>query len=84
MLPPPLPASTHFFFSVVQSLEGILSDLFYDHLLFFFFFNIFFFWLCWVTITVRGLSLVVANGGYCSLQCAGFSLWWPLVAEHGL
>ena len=51
---------------------------------FFFFFNIFFFWLCWVTITVRGLSLVVANGGYCSLQCAGFSLWWPLVAEHGL
>ena len=23
-----------------------------------------------------GFSLVVASGGYCSLQCVGFSLWW--------
>ena len=22
--------------------------------------------------------------GYSSLRCVGFSLWWPLVAEHGL
>ena len=31
-----------------------------------------------------GLSLVEASGGYSSLQCAGFSLRWLLVAEHGL
>ena len=32
-----------------------------------------------------GFSLVVVSGGYSSLRCAGFSLWWlPSVAEHGL
>ena len=30
------------------------------------------------------VSLVAASGGYSSLRCAGFSLRWPLVAEHGL
>ena len=33
---------------------------------------------------MRGLSLVVASGGHSSLQCAGLSLSWPLVAEHRL
>ena len=33
-----------------------------------------YFWLCWVFVAVRGLSLVVASKGYSSLQCAGFSL----------
>ena len=28
---------------------------------------------------VRGLSLVAASGGYASLRCAGFSLWWLLL-----
>ena len=37
-----------------------------------------FFWLCWVLVAVRGLSLVTASGGYfgCSEQashCGGFS-----------
>ena len=27
----------------------------------------------------RGLSLVVASGGYSSLLCAGFSSWWLLL-----
>ena len=37
--------------------------------------NLFFnFWLCWVFVAVHGLSLVMASGGYSSLQCAGFSL----------
>ena len=35
-----------------------------------------YFWLCWVFNAARGLSLVAASGGYSSLQCAGFSLWW--------
>ena len=37
-------------------------------------FLIFNFWLCWVFVAVRGLSLVAASEGYSSLRCAGFSL----------
>ena len=36
------------------------------------------FWLCWVFVAARGLSLVAASGGYSSLQCTGFSLQWLL------
>ena len=50
----------------------------------FFFFNKFiylfiYFWLCWVFVSVRGLSLVAASGGYSSLRCAGLSLSRPLL-----
>ena len=38
-----------------------------------------YFWLHWVFIAARGLSLVAASGGYSSLRCAGFSLWWLLL-----
>ena len=38
-----------------------------------------YFWLRWVFIAVRGLSLVVASGGYSLLQYAGFSLQWLLL-----
>ena len=45
---------------------------------FFFFFNfiiyLFNFWLCWVSVSVQGLSLVAASGGHSSLRCAGLSL----------
>ena len=40
--------------------------------------------LCWVLVSVRGLSLVMASGGHSSSRCAGLSLSWPLVAEHRL
>ena len=43
-----------------------------------------YFWLCWVFVSVRGLSLVAASGDHSSLQCTGLSLSWPLVAEHRL
>ena len=36
-------------------------------------------WLCWVFVSVRGLSLVVASGGQSSSQCAGLSLSRPLL-----
>ena len=39
----------------------------------------FYFWLCWVFVDARGLSLVAASGGYSLLQCAGFSLQWLLL-----
>ena len=47
---------------------------------FFFKFTLFiYFWLHWVFVAVRRLSLVVASGGYSLLQCAGFSLQWLLL-----
>ena len=45
----------------------------------FFFFNFIYLWLCWVFVSVRGLSLVVASGGHSSSRCAGLSLSRPLL-----
>ena len=46
---------------------------------FFFLINLFiYFWLCWVFVSVRGLSLVTASGGHSSSRCAGLSLSRPL------
>ena len=36
-------------------------------------------WLCWVFVSVRGLSLVAASGGHSSSRCAGVSLSRPLL-----
>ena len=44
-----------------------------------FFFNFIYFWLHWVFIAACGLSPVAVSGGYSSLWCAGFSLWWLLL-----
>ena len=38
-----------------------------------------YFWLCWVFVSVRGLSLVVASGDHSSSRCAGLSLLRPLL-----
>ena len=38
-----------------------------------------YFWLCWVFVSVRGLSLVAASGGHSSSRCAGLSLSRPLL-----
>ena len=50
-----------------------------------FFFNFYLFiylfihlWLCWVFVSVRGLSPVVASGGHSSSRCAGLSPSRPL------
>ena len=61
-------------------------------ILFFFFLNRFFLkffkiylfiylWLCWVFVSVRGLSLVAASGDHSSLWCAGLSLSRPLLLQ---
>ena len=49
-----------------------------------FFFNKFiylfiYFWLCWVFVSVRGLSPVAASGGHSSSRCEGLSLSRPLL-----
>ena len=38
-----------------------------------------YFWLRWVFVAARGLSLVAASGGYSSLPCTGFCLPWLLL-----
>ena len=48
-------------------------------LFFFNFIYLFIYWLCWVFVSVRGLSLVAASGGHSSLRCAGLSLSRPLL-----
>ena len=50
-------------------------------LFFFFFLNLFIYylWVCWVFVSVRGLSLVAASGGHSSSRCAGLSLSRPLL-----
>ena len=46
------------------------------------FFNLFIhLWLCWVFVSVRGLSLVAASGGHSSSRCAGLSLSRPLLLQ---
>ena len=48
----------------------------------FFFFNFYlfiYFWLCWVSVSVRGLSPVAASGGHSSSRCTGLSLSRPLL-----
>ena len=45
----------------------------------FYLFIYFNFWLCWVFVSVRGLSLAVASGGHSSSRCAGLSLSRPLL-----
>ena len=56
----------------------IVSILFF-FFLFLYFIYLFFGRLRWVFVAARGLSLVVASGGYSSLWCAGFSLQWLLL-----
>ena len=41
--------------------------------------SFFFFWLLWVFVAARGLSLVAASEGYSLLRCSGFSLRWLLL-----
>ena len=64
--------------SLWKSQKHVLCSVF----LFFIFLNFYLFiylWLCWVFVSVRGLSLVAASGGHPSSQCAGLSLSWPLL-----
>ena len=44
-----------------------------------FFFVFFYLWLCWVFISLRGLSLIVASGDHSSSRCVGLSPSRPLL-----
>ena len=66
--PPPLPpGNDKFVFYICNSISV-------------FFFKLFIYlWLCWVFVSVRGLSPVAATGGYSSSRCVGLSLSRPLL-----
>ena len=66
-----VPAPFLFFFFFLNN-----SSCFLFFCFFVFFFNL---WLCWVFVSVRGLSLVAASGGHSSSRCTGLSLLWPLL-----
>ena len=64
----------------------IITDILQPSNLFFFalFLKIFMYlfiylWLCWVFVSVQGLSLVAASGGHSSSRCAGLSLSQPFL-----
>ena len=57
-----------------EGLEGFFFSFFFIHLCIYLFF-----WLHWVFVAVRGLSLVAASRGYSSLWCTGFSSRWLLL-----
>ena len=58
---------------------GVHVSFFFFSPKYFFFFKFIYFWLCWVFVSVRGLSLVAASRGHSSSLCAGLSLSWPLL-----
>ena len=60
-------------------LNGVFLMCFFC--LFVYIFIYLFFWLCWVFISVRGLSLVAASRRHSSSQCAGLSLSRPLLLQ---
>ena len=58
----------------------LIHFFFFESSPFFFFLILFiYFWLCWVFVSVWGLSLVAASGGHSSSWCAGLSLSRPLL-----
>ena len=65
----------------LRSACGLASLRIHEGSVYFFKLIYFYFWLCWVFVAVRGLSLVAASGGYSSLQCTGFSLGWLLLLQ---
>ena len=78
---------TALFISIFYSTYSFLPRLqIFMHMfyLLYFFLKLFIFiylWLCWVFVSVRGLSLVAASGGHSSLRCAGLSLSPPLLLQ---
>ena len=59
-----------FFFFL--ALIPALHDVFFFN--FYLFIDLFiYFWLCWVFVSVRGLSPVAASGAHSSSRCAGLS-----------
>ena len=80
-VPPPPPQQRTIFSTVSAEIEELCPKLLRMRFLFYTFYLFIYFWLRWLFVPVRGLSLVVASRGYSSLRCAGFSLRWLLFLQ---
>ena len=70
----------HYFFAVYCLLRWFFLKWFsFFKKNFIYYLFIIYFSLCWVFVSVRGLSLVAASGGHSSSRCAGLSLLRPLL-----
>ena len=65
-----------------SNLKKYYPPFLYSKLFLLIFLYVFNFWLCWVFIAARWLSLVAARGGY-SLVASSFSLQWLLLYRLG-
>ena len=57
-----------------MSIQILCPPFFFKNYLFLFIYL----WLCWIFVSVRGLSPAAASGGHSSSRCAGLSLSRPL------
>ena len=64
-----------------HSMFFLIFYLFIYFLKIIFIYSFIYFWLCWVFVSVQGLSPVVASGGHSSSRCSGLSLSWPLLLQ---
>ena len=75
---------SHMEFSEIILVKNLALSM--EHSKIFFFLILFilfiYFWLCWVLVAVRGLSLVAASGGCSSLRCVGLQ-WLLLLRSTG-
>ena len=75
-----LPKSSYRFNIISIKIPGSFLEKNWHFCLFVFKIYLFiYFWLCWVFVSVRGLSLLAASGGHSSSQCVGLSLSRPLL-----
>ena len=64
----------------LNSSKGFSKALFFlNKFIYLFIYSFIYFWLCWVFVSVRGLSPVAASGGRSSSRRAGLSLLRPLL-----
>ena len=68
-----------FWHSITPQINYFLFFFFKESVFFLFIYLFIYLWLCWVFVSVRGLSLIVASGGHSSSRCAGLSLSRPLL-----
>ena len=68
-------------FSPLAVFKILCHWLFFFFKLWLFIYLFIYLWLCWVFVSVRGLSLVAASGGHSSSQCVGLSLSRPLLLQ---
>ena len=69
------------FLSKYLSLIVLFFNAFFFFLFYVCMYLFIYFWLHWVLVAARGLSLVVASGGYSLMWCAVFPLRWLLLLQ---